>query len=466
MKQRKFSKFSSFELLRTSKQAQITVFIIIGILILIAFGTTIYVTSKIGKSTEATIQQKEQLGIQPIEDYVTTCLQMSTREGLALLGKQGGLIYKTQGGLNDIPLEHIQYTDPELGMLNMPFLILPPKGNVGTTNCATPEQRCGKENRPECCLFYSDAPYYPYLGFPFLSDGSTLYNGYFGINQLPPLYKKTPDERPVSNSIQENLELYIAKRTAECTNWKTFEDKNYKINPGQPTASLIFAEKKQIEQFTQLQTFGEQYISVELHWPIEITTPSGEKSIQSNFADREPVRLVTNYFTIKQMLDADATDISYKPESTGSFTTSTIQSGENAIIIIKDSQSKIANKPYEFWIARKNRAPALWHINEAQFDGIKFHVKEDRGASISIEGNKLIIKDICQEADKPDPFIIELNASDPDENEVIYEATPKEIPGESAIGMGFVIKVYAKNNNSQEYDYQDIPVQVALCIEE
>ena len=447
------------------KQAQITIFIIIGFLIIIAFGTTIYVTTKIGKSTETTTQQKEQLGIQPIQDYITTCLQMATREGLALLGKQGGLIYKTQGGLNDLPEEHLQYTDPELGMLDLQFLILPPEGNVGTANCATPEQKCGEENRPDCCLFYSDPPYYPYPGFPYLPDGSTLYNGYFGISQLPPLYKKTPDERAVSNSIQENLELYIAKRTAECTNWKTFEDKNYKISPGQPTASLLFAEKKQIEQFTELQTFGEQYINVELSWPIEITTPGGEKTILSNFADKEPIRLVTIYFTIKQMLDADATDISYEPESTGSFTTSTIQNGENAIIIVKDSQSKIANKPYEFWIARKNRAPALWQINEAQFNNIKFHVIGDKGASISIEGNKLIIKDICQEADKPDPFIIELNASDPDENEVRYEATPKEIPGESVLGLPFNIRVYAKDNSTEEYDYQDIPVQVALCVE-
>ncbi|MBW2970031.1 hypothetical protein KY319_02815 [Candidatus Woesearchaeota archaeon] len=443
------------------KKAQITIFIIIGILILIAFGTTIYVASKVKKIEKP---KTPQLQTQTIQDYITSCLEIATKEGLTILGKQGGYIYVSQGGLNNIPKFTVKYTDQELGVIDIPFIVTPPQGNVGTSNCATPDQKCGEQGRPECCLFYSKTPHYPFTGFPYLPDGNEFYQGYYGMNELPPLYKKTPDDKPVSNSIQENLEQYIAKRTAECTNWETYKD--YNINAGTPKASLIFAEKKQIEKFIEVQALGEKYITIELEWPVEITSPSGEKTILTNFATKEPVRLVTIYFTVKQILDADVTDISYTPKDIDSFTVNSLKDGENSIIIIKDAQSKIENKPYEFWAARKNRAPAIWQINTEPLNEMTFHVKEDSGATITIEGNKLIIKDICQDPDKPDPYIIELKATDPDENKITYEATPKEIPGETVLGKQVSIRVYAKDestNQEEWYDYQDIPIQVALC---
>ncbi|VVB80881.1 Uncharacterised protein [uncultured archaeon] len=421
-------------------KAQITIFIIIGILVVVAFGITLYAGTKMSGriETKETTQRLEQLGLQPLQDYINTCLDISSKEALKLIGKQGGTIYASQGGLTPDYADtgpYLTLTDQDLGELKTPYLVMPPEGNVET-------------------LFYAEPPDYPFPGFPY-AGGELLFTGYYGMSKMPPLYKKTPAGENVTNSIQENLEKYIAQKTAECTKWKTFEDKGYTITAGNPAVSLIFAEKQ--EQFQ-----GEKYITIELNWPIEIATPGGDKTQLKDFAVKENVRLATVYFTAKQIIDADVTDISYKPENRESFTVTTTREGEDSIVVLKDTQSTLDNKPYEFWIARKNRRPALWQIDTTELDKFAFHVKENRGASITISGNKLVITDICVN----DPVTIELNASDPDENEIIYDVTPKQIPGENAIGLPFGIRVYAKDNSAHDenwYDYQDIQLQVALC---
>src|SRR5574341_43757 len=96
-------------------KAQITIFIIIGLLVVIAFGITLYAASKMGTrfETRETQQRVEQLGIQPIQDYVTTCLSLAVTDALGLIGKQGGVIYKSQGGTTPDPTKPIALK-PEL----------------------------------------------------------------------------------------------------------------------------------------------------------------------------------------------------------------------------------------------------------------------------------------------------------------------------------------------------------------
>ncbi len=433
-------------------KGQITVFIIIGLLVVIAFGITLYAGSKMRQTTQAkeTQQQMQQLGIQPIQEYITTCLTLAASQGLALIGRQGGAIYQSQGGLTPDFKEgdnYAKYTDPELGTLNVPYLIMPPEGNVDT-------------------LFYSEPPLYPFETFPHI-PGQTepLFTGYYGTSKLPTLYKTSAQTgEKVQGSIQESLEEYIAKQTPQCTDWKTFDEKGYKITAKTPTASLIFATKQ--EQFA-----GEQYIGVELLWPIEITTPTGDKSILKDFAIKIPVRLATIYYTTKRIIDTDVTDISYAPENTEAFTIITVPYEEDSIIIAKDAQSTIENKQAEFWMPRKNRRPALWQINTEPLQQITFHVTpEGRGAKITA-GEKISIDDPCQEEGTPNPYELEINATDPDENEIIYdvyipESTNNELPLDATEREDYSITIYAKDKSDNPrtwFDSQTIPIKVALC---
>ncbi len=449
-------------------KAQITIFIIIGALVVVAFGVTLYVGGKMGERIEGkeTTQRMEQLGIQPIQDYINTCLSLATTEGLALIGRQGGTIYKSQGGLtknyDEAPGEnYVKYPDSDLGTLDVSFLIMPPTNNVGNAGCAT----------DNTCLFYSQPSNYPFIGFPYPPEETTpLFSGYYGISRLPPLYKKTPEGEQVTNSIQENLELYIAKRTAECASWTTFEEKGYSVSAGDATAEIIFASQAE-------QLIGEQYITTELKWPIEITTPAGDKTVITDFALKEQVRLATIYFTIKRIIDADVTDISYKPQNEGAFEVSIYPHGENSFVIVKDTQSIVKTKPFEFWIPRKNRKPALWQINTEPLKDATFHVTpEGRGARITTTDNTLRIEDPCQESGTPNPFLLELQASDPDEDPVTFDvyicsSCENEIPQDAPSFGEFGITVFAHDRSAKpsnmfdegQFDSQQIPLQTAIC---
>ena len=151
-------------------KAQISVFMIIGILVIIAFGITLYVGGKLRDriETKPTQQRLEQLGAQPLNDYISTCLSLAASDGLSLIGKQGGIIYNSQGGITPdieegIGTTHIKYDDEKLRILTVPFNILPPTGNVGE-------------------LFYSTPPLYPFETFPYIpidNGKKTLFPKYY-----------------------------------------------------------------------------------------------------------------------------------------------------------------------------------------------------------------------------------------------------------------------------------------------
>jgi len=428
------------------KNAQITLFIIIGALVLIAFGITFYIGTAMNKRIQtAETQQHIELGIQPIQDSVNTCLSLATAEGLKLIARQGGILYDSQGGTTPDFIEgegkqYVTYADAELGTLKVQFLIEPPEGNVGT-------------------LFYSQPPKYPFEGFPYAGE-EKIFNGYYGISKLSPLYKISAEGEKVEGSIQENLEKYIAKRTAQCADWTQFEKQGYQITSGSANVALVFAQKQ--EQFA-----GEQYISTELNWPLDITTPGGDKTKLEHFAIRENVRLATVYYAVKTIIDGDVTDISYTPRGNEQITVTTIPYGENTFVIVKDEQSLLDGKQFEFWIPRKNRRPALWNIEKP--DNV-FHITpEGKGTEITIHGAELQFNDPCPE--KQNPYVIQLNASEPDEQQVTYSVhipgtTSNEIPMDALTFGAYSITVFAKDNSKNPedwFDSQEIPLQVTLC---
>src|SRR5512136_1318664 len=82
-----------------TKKGQITVFIIIGILLLAAIGIYIYVSGQQAKAPiEAAQVQVAEVAteVQPIQDFVTQCLYLTTKQGLEMLGARGGYIQPTQ----------------------------------------------------------------------------------------------------------------------------------------------------------------------------------------------------------------------------------------------------------------------------------------------------------------------------------------------------------------------------------
>ena len=85
------------------KKAQVTVFIIIGIIVVALFAMFIYLRNSDDAKIEQEIQtMKTPLEFQPIKNYVEQCIEGRSQEVIQLIALQGGYY-----GISDYPLEYV-----------------------------------------------------------------------------------------------------------------------------------------------------------------------------------------------------------------------------------------------------------------------------------------------------------------------------------------------------------------------
>lgn len=83
------------------KRGQVSFFIILGVLLVIIVGFVIYIAgfaTKERSRREVITTQQMPTEIQEINNYVVSCLQKVTMDGLELIGKRGGRITMDEGG--------------------------------------------------------------------------------------------------------------------------------------------------------------------------------------------------------------------------------------------------------------------------------------------------------------------------------------------------------------------------------
>tara|TARA_Y100000034_G_scaffold53185_1_gene65274 strand:+ start:354 stop:1364 length:1011 start_codon:yes stop_codon:yes gene_type:complete len=80
-----------------NKKSQITVFIIIGIILLILIGLVYYIlTIQTQSSVDQTVIEEIQFNVEGVSIFVENCMESVTESGLQLLGMQGGKIYLSE----------------------------------------------------------------------------------------------------------------------------------------------------------------------------------------------------------------------------------------------------------------------------------------------------------------------------------------------------------------------------------
>jgi hypothetical protein len=411
------------------KKSQVTVFIIIAIVIIVMFGVGYYVMiARITEKGEEQIlrQQISAEKIDPLKDYITSCFNLAAADGLELLGKQGGYIYKSQGGTIDDPFEsqvgqeYIEYEQTKVH-----YGIYAPISNVGM-------------------IFFAKAPDYPWETFPKVYHPVTdelvyeaKFDGYYGRNKIPPF------EKPKDDSIQEQLEVFTTASTLSCIDWAAFEQQGLDIKPEEPNVSV---------------TFTEADVTFTLNWPIEITDRgTGAVTDINEFAVVYPVRLRKMYDFAVMIMDNDVGDITYNIVRTSldGLTKSTVFPnvfGRDDMIIISDDESRIIDREYEFRFMRKNRAPALYYIDpETDLRGpicveslVQF-----------VEPNRINVVDSCDVKS----FEFNLTAIDPDEDEIEFtfsKQLPYEIKPADAYVDAFRIAITASDGELK--DWQDIEI--------
>ncbi len=339
------------------KKAQLTSFAMIGVAMIIIFGTIYYFSGEYAEQGFETEAQKIFSDIEKtgsIESYASSCLKKVSSEGIMFLGKQGLRLFEEQ-------------TNPE--------------APTPTTQLSIVDF-----NNYKISLAVSDAkekevPQYPYGFEKLFIDGEENRASVYGKSEIPALCQKggvndvevtettpgvcTSPIRPrtrafMENSLQEQLQAYIENNLDTCVD-KSFlkEVPGFVVDTKKPSVNV---------------TMGTKDVLVEAAYPISVKKQDEEIIKFYDFQTTLPVRLsriyhVADYLIyfdtkflgfnvfedIKKSVDWDE-NIEIKMENTDA----------SKVITITDQASRIDGLPFAVHLAMPNRNPALEMIETAE----------------------------------------------------------------------------------------------------
>ena len=381
------------------KKSQVTLFAIIGVVLVLVIGFVFYLkTSSVKRQIDPgkTVAPKVKIQLQPIEDYVVQCLNKVTKEGLVLLGKQGGYLYRSQGG------SQIDFRDVFEGEV---FVNYPVDGYKVAYGIRPLRQDVGE--------YRFSAPEYPWIEFPSDGMGGENFEGVFGVSKLQDITK-----------LEQHMEAYIENNLKECIDWSVLKD--YEVNGGILNAKLEIAKKD---------------VSVNLIYPLTVKQKStGDSTTMQAFFTRQEIRLREIYDAARYLIDRDIKNINFDIGNDAilkdGLSIEVIRDvyEQDDIVIVKDGESLIDDKPYEFVFARRNRMPALHHI-------ILNTVHLPAGHTITAE-------------DLVAGGMTGLKANDPDEDSYTFSIEPAVPRILNLPSIDFKIKV----NDGTFEDYQTVTV--------
>ena len=269
-----------------SKRGQLTLFVIVGIVLIMIFAFLFFAvqtisSSKLKQQAESNLNQIIQSST--LNSFVNQCVEKSLNDGLKLIGTQGGKITKEQGGTATSDF--------------IPFFRDSKQENVSygikrdATICAseTPEYPCQKNDA--VCSNPSNLGSPAYCAFFYPTNDFYRYS----INQLPPLCKTAQDcsfearSCPTGalacsiRSIQGQLEAYVSNKTNECVNLDQIAalNRSVKLMKGNITTKIsvgelnviavvdfpIVAQFQGYPQITNINQFSSTSSIKKLYWP-------------------------------------------------------------------------------------------------------------------------------------------------------------------------------------------------------
>ena len=364
-----------------SNMSQITMVIIAGLVLFILVGIIFYISkSAIKKTTQQGTKttQSTAFDAQPIKEFASKCQEKLAKEAINYVGKQGGYIYKSQGG------DLIDYGDIEQGAYYILYdyskvsynIKQPPIYSVSPYSSVVPEYPC---------------KYFPHpCTNP--NSGNFEFDGIFGISNFPPL---NVSQGP--HSIQSQIENYIDNKMQSCADLTPFigQGYNFEINKSKTTVTLASSDVR-ISTFMPIRIFNKA---------------TGEQTYIDSFSATINVRLKEIYYFARDIINNDIAKINFNlkdpANDKNSFRINILENvlSKDDIVTITDDKSQISGKQFEYRFARKNRIPALYYYQE----------------TLNLAENTPITKDVLLQ-NKP------LQAEDPDEDTLTFTITPNPSP--------------------------------------
>jgi len=249
------------------KKSQVTVFMIVGLLVVIGGVFFYYSTKKIQEPLQPEIkiiQEKVPVEFDPVKNYVTECVYSSSLEGLKIIGSQGGYVSLSNKTLNK-----------EQFMLN------------------------SNPTESDAVSFTEDSnlkiPYWWYL-----KSANTCTNCKFA--------SKRPDLRQSENSIEKQLERYVNAKLNECLNdFEPLRELGYSItNTGNLNTDvtigaediLVLAEYPLIASTKDTKSELKQFVALiplNLNKIYELSTKISNLEIKHHFLEKHILNLLVAF---------------------------------------------------------------------------------------------------------------------------------------------------------------------------
>lgn len=297
--------------------------------------------------------------------FVQACVEHATKQGLDVLSLQGGRIFSYQNNsilFGEHPALSFLLSSPVSRWVNVSYNIIPLVPAL-----LPPQYPCNN-----AIPFATNQ--YTYCGF--LNDPkkfSHLSQVKVGLSNMLPLCKTKKDcdfedvivgQKTISLagpfSLQEQLEVYVRNETEKCVSLEQLE------GFGQTFA----ATKGNLSVNVSVQDTS---ISIFVYFPFNVSVQGKEPVLEFvTFQASIPVRLKQLYLFARYAIEADNTNLSYKPQDDlkskylkPGFVVETVQaSNTDYLLRFKDTNPSyfVKGVPFFFQIAVKNRPPALEYI--------------------------------------------------------------------------------------------------------
>ena len=337
------------------KKSQITLFLLLGMVMLVVFGFLFYTAHTVTKTRMEKRSEKivtDLLETTAFKYYVTTCLQDSTKKGLRIIGEQGGFFHKEQGSIIEWDVPYVEYDDGNK-VYNVSYQIYSattlsgyglqePEKKIDISDGHYPCYKgCKEVINPSYCSPTNDLCYpgtteeeckkqvvdlschklYNHMHSSLLSEsfGSKRDTNKVELNLCKEktsilraggepylcgsLCEYNPETKPSCiYSIQSQLEAFIENKTRDCVDFSFFREYvaelGYNITLGQANASI---------------SFGVDDVGVKIDFPI-IVRIKGYQPVTTlvSFYATEPVRLYKVIDIAKELIKYDTTDIEFR----------------------------------------------------------------------------------------------------------------------------------------------------------
>ena len=391
------------------KKSQITLFLLIGMVVIVVFGFLFYTSNIVAKTKMEKRAEKitaDLFETIALKYYVTTCLEDSLKKGLMLLGEQGGFLYKDQNSIIDWDIPYEEYTHDsitskvayQIYSSTMAEQIKP----FSLITAGPFYYPCFLAGKPEwvghtCYKSYDHTDkWYPFgtTGEPNKTINPDLCNKY--ISEGPYMCKCTTESN-CKYSIQNQLESFIEYETSICVNFSSFT--TYNVTKGDLKANV---------------TFENSGVNAILEFPITITIKGYQPVIKIlDFYAEQPIRFKSVYTIARAIINKDIYDVEFKIKEDSAQLINSFGSlyngisvdleqifDYNDIIKITDTKSNIDGKNYTFMFLRENRRPALDYFKDAS--------PPPNYDMYTIAGGKLDFSQVVNHAYDPDEDGIEI----------------------------------------------------------